>query len=47
VLLRGLDGVARRDLLRRPLDLDVSGRRVRTGFSDHYGVVVEIAPRRG
>jgi len=47
VLLRGFHGVARRDLLRKPLDLTVSGRRVRTGYSDHYGVVVEIAPESG
>ncbi|WP_044249127.1 endonuclease/exonuclease/phosphatase family protein [Chondromyces apiculatus] len=47
VLLRGLSGASHRDLLRRPLDVQVRGKRVRTGFSDHYGVVVDITPEGG
>ncbi|AKT38969.1 uncharacterized protein CMC5_031160 [Chondromyces crocatus] len=47
VLLRGLVGVTHQDLLRRPLELRVGEHVTTTGFSDHVGVVVEIAPPGG
>jgi endonuclease/exonuclease/phosphatase family metal-dependent hydrolase len=46
VLLRGFEGdVAGAQMMRSELTVDVGGRAVRSGFSDHYGVVVTLSKR--
>jgi endonuclease/exonuclease/phosphatase family metal-dependent hydrolase len=46
VLLRGFEGgVAGSQIMRSDLHVDVGGRSVKSGFSDHYGVIVTLSKR--
>lgn len=46
VLLRGFDGdVAGAQIMRSDLKVDVGGRLVRSGYSDHYGIIVTLSKR--
>ncbi len=48
VLLRGhAGGAAAEPFLRDTLELEVGGRRVRSAYSDHYGLLVTLRPPEG
>jgi endonuclease/exonuclease/phosphatase family metal-dependent hydrolase len=46
VLLRGFEGeAAGGQIMRQNVDIEVSGKKVRSGFSDHFGVRVTLSRR--
>jgi endonuclease/exonuclease/phosphatase family metal-dependent hydrolase len=48
VLLRGYNGgVIAEPFLREPIELEIGGKRVRSAYSDHYGVAVTMTPTSG